>query len=61
MTNKEILPVKQGEDSHDGQGISQVVCVRIKRDLLQKVEVLAEQNSVSRSSVIIHALKQLTN
>lgn len=60
MTNKEILPVKQGNDSH-GRGISQVICVRINSELLEKVEVLAEQNSVTRSSVIIHALQKLTD
>tara|TARA_Y100000114_G_scaffold156531_1_gene184001 strand:+ start:1815 stop:1997 length:183 start_codon:yes stop_codon:yes gene_type:complete len=60
MKNKEILPVKQGQKSHGG-GISQVICVRINNQLLQKVEDLAQQNSVTRSSVIIHALKKITN
>ena len=58
MKNK-IQPVKQG--SAGGQrGNSQVICVRIDSNLLGKVESLADKNSVTRSSVIIHALKALT-
>lgn len=59
MKNKVIEPVKQG--SAGGQrGNSQVICVRIDSNLLDKVESLADQNAVTRSSVIIHALKALT-
>jgi len=54
-----IEPVKQGRGQED-RGNSQVICVRIPSGLLDKVERLADQNSVTRSSVIIHALRTIT-
>lgn len=59
MKFKIIEPVKQGPAHGHQQGNSQVICVRIEKELLKKVELLARHNSVTRSSVIIHALKTI--
>ena len=53
-----IEPVKLGM-SPDGRGISQVVCVRMNSEMLSKVDELAKENDVSRSSVIVHAINKL--
>lgn len=59
MKNKLIEPIKQGPAYGHQQGNSQVICVRIEKELLNKVENLARHNSVTRSSVIIHALRTI--
>lgn len=59
MKNKVIEPIKQGPAFGHQQGNSQVICVRIEKELLDKVENLARHNSVTRSSVIIHALRSI--
>lgn len=59
MKNKVIEPIKQGPAYGHQQGNSQVICVRIEKELLDKVENLARHNSVTRSSVIIHALRSI--
>lgn len=59
MKNKVIEPIKQGPAYGHQQGNSQVICVRIEKELLDKVENLARHNSVTRSSVIIHALRTI--
>ena len=59
MKNKVIEPIKQGPAYGHQQGNSQVICVRIEKELLKKLEHLAQYNNVTRSSVIIHALKSM--
>lgn len=55
-----IKQVKIGRPS-DEKGKSPVICIRIEEDLLSKIDLIADKNSCSRSSVVIHALLTLAN
>ena len=57
--DKEIKPIPQGPHGQE-RGNAQVVCVRMTRKLLAKICILAQEQGVNRSALIIHALKEIT-
>lgn len=53
-----IKQVKIGRPA-DEKGKSPIICLRIEKELLLKLDRVAEKNLCSRSSVIIHALQNI--